>query len=152
MDSASPSYKGHRSPVKVISPCVWLYFRFPLSFHEVEELMLQRGVIVSYETVRRWCAEFGQAYANGLRSRRPRPRPGDTWHLDEVFIKVNGELSTITHKVLDGMVEWQNRPLDAGRFPTVVANHLVNGSARDSRNLSDRQVAETVRYRIDFTQ
>jgi putative transposase len=66
-----------------------LYFRFPLLFREVEELMLQRGVIVSYETVRRWCAKFGQAYANGLRSRRP--RPGDTWHLDEVFIKINGE-------------------------------------------------------------
>jgi putative transposase len=87
--SASPSYKGHRYPVEVIAHCVWLYFRFPLSFREVEELMLQRGVIVSYETVRRWCAKFGQVYANGLRRRRP--RPGDTWHLDEVFIKINGE-------------------------------------------------------------
>ncbi len=61
-------------------------------------------------------------------------------------------ISTITGKVLDGMAEWQNRPLDAGRFPAVVANHLVNGSARDSRNLSDRQAAETVRCRIDSTQ
>jgi hypothetical protein len=60
-----------------------------LSFREAEELMLQRGVIVSYKTVRRWCAKFGQAYADGLRRRRP--RPGDKWHLDEVFIKVNGE-------------------------------------------------------------
>ncbi|MEW1778714.1 DDE-type integrase/transposase/recombinase [Streptomyces sp. NPDC086777] len=67
MGSASPSYRGHRYPVEVISHCVWLYFRFPLSFREVEELMLQPGVIVSYETVRRWCAKFGQAYANGLR-------------------------------------------------------------------------------------
>ncbi len=57
MDSASPSYKGHRYPVEVISHCVWLYFRFPLSFREVEELMLGRGVVVSYETVRRWCAK-----------------------------------------------------------------------------------------------
>jgi hypothetical protein len=56
---------------------VWLYFRFPLSFREVEELMLERGVIVSYETVRRWCAKFGQAYANVLRCRQP--RPGDKW-------------------------------------------------------------------------
>jgi hypothetical protein len=71
---------------------VWLYFRFPLSYREVEELMLQRGVIVSYETIRRWCAKFGQAYANGLRRRRP--RPGDKWHLDEVFIKVNGVLAS----------------------------------------------------------
>ncbi|MFF3934343.1 IS6 family transposase, partial [Streptomyces hirsutus] len=88
MDSA-PSYRGHRYPVEVISHCVWLYFRFPLSFREVEELMLERGVVVSHETVRRWCTKFGQVYANGLRRRRP--RPGDTWHLDEVFIKINGE-------------------------------------------------------------
>ncbi|MFC5855511.1 IS6 family transposase [Streptomyces chlorus] len=72
----------------MISHCVWLYFRFPLSFREVEELMLQRGILVSHETVRRWCAKFGQAYADGLRRRRP--RPGDTWHLDEVFVKING--------------------------------------------------------------
>ena len=66
-------------------------FRFPLSFREVEELMLARGVVLSYETIRRWCAKFGQAYASQLRRRRP--RPGDKWHLDEVFVKING----ITH-------------------------------------------------------
>jgi putative transposase len=59
-----------------------------LSYREVEELMLQCGVIVSYATVRRWCVKFGQAYADGLRRRRP--HPGDTWHLDEVCIKING--------------------------------------------------------------
>ena len=58
-----PSYKGHRHPVEIIAHCVWLYHRFPLSFREVEELMLERGVVVSHETVRRWCAKFGQAYA-----------------------------------------------------------------------------------------
>jgi putative transposase len=73
VESGSPSHRGHRYPVEVISPCVWLHFRFPLSFREVEELMLRRGVIVSYETVRRWCARFGQAYANGLRRRRRGP-------------------------------------------------------------------------------
>ncbi|MFF7888941.1 IS6 family transposase [Streptomyces sp. NPDC020794] len=103
MESVSPSYRGHRYPVEVISHCVWLYHRFPLSFREVEELMLQRGVIVSYETVRRWCAKFGQAYANGLRRRRP--RPGDKWHLDEVFIKINGEERYLWRAVdQDGMV------------------------------------------------
>ncbi|MGK3111392.1 IS6 family transposase, partial [Streptomyces mordarskii] len=82
---------------------VWLYFRFPLSFREVEELMLERGVIVSYETVRRWCPKFGQAYADGLRRRRP--RPGDKWHLDEVFIKINGELKYLWRAVdADGAV------------------------------------------------
>jgi putative transposase len=83
------AYKGHRYPVEVISHCVWLYHRFPLSFREVEELLLERGVTVSYETVRRWCVKFGQQYANALRRRRP--QPGDKWHLDEVFIKINGE-------------------------------------------------------------
>ena len=85
-----PSYKGHRYPVEIINHCVWLYFRFPLSFREVEELMLERGVVVSYETIRRWCAKFGQAYANQLRRRRA--RPGDKWHLDEVFLRINGTL------------------------------------------------------------
>ena len=60
MTTATPSYKGHRYPVEIINHCVWLYFRFPLSFREVEELMLVRGVAVSYETIRRWCAKFGQ--------------------------------------------------------------------------------------------
>ncbi|CAM5724845.1 IS6 family transposase [Streptomyces hirsutus] len=83
MSSAPPLYRGHRYPVEIIAPCVWRYFRFPLSFRKVEELMLQRGVLVSHETVRRWCAKFGQTYANGLRRRRS--RPGDKWHLDEVL-------------------------------------------------------------------
>ncbi len=88
--SASLSHKGHRYPAEVISHRVWLYHRFPLSFRQVEELMLERGVTVSYETIRRWCAKSGQAYANALRRRQP--RPGDKWHLDEVFIKINGRM------------------------------------------------------------
>ncbi|WSA06097.1 IS6 family transposase (plasmid) [Streptomyces sp. NBC_00841] len=103
MSSASPSYRGHRYPVEVIAHCVWLYFRFPLSFREVEELMLERGVIVSYESIRRWCLKFGQTYANGLRRRRP--RPCDKWHLDEVFIKINGEVKYLWRAVdADGTV------------------------------------------------
>ena len=97
MGNVSPSYKGHRYPVEVISHCVRLYHRFPLSFREVEELLLQRGVIVSYETIRRWCATFSQAYADGLR--RHLPRPGDKWHLDEVFLKINGELKYLCRAV-----------------------------------------------------
>ena len=75
MSTAAASYKGHRYPVEIINHCVWLYFRFPLSLREVEELMLARGVVVSYETIRRCCVKFGQAYANQLRRRRPRPAP-----------------------------------------------------------------------------
>ncbi|MDQ1051537.1 transposase-like protein [Streptomyces sp. V4I2] len=77
MGSASLSYKGHRYPVEVISHCVWLYHRFPLSFREVEELVLERGIVVSYETIRRWCGKFGQTYANALRRRQP--QLGDKW-------------------------------------------------------------------------
>jgi putative transposase len=99
---------------------VWLYFRFPLSFREVEELMLERGVIVSYEMVRRWCRKFRQAYADGLRRRRP--RPGDKWHLDEVFIKVNGELKYLWRavdqdgNVLDILVQNRRDKAAARRF------------------------------------
>jgi hypothetical protein len=76
-------YRGFRYPAEIISHCVWLYYRFPLSFREVEEMMLARGVVVSHETIRQWCAKFGAAYAAGLRRRRA--RAGDKGHLDEVF-------------------------------------------------------------------
>jgi putative transposase len=85
----TPSYRGFHYPVEIISHGVWLYYRFPLSFREVQEMMLQRGIVVSHETIRQWCVKFGQTYANGLRRRRP--RPGDTWHLDEVFLTINGQ-------------------------------------------------------------
>jgi putative transposase len=73
MVAVVPSFKGFRYPAEIISHCVWLYYRFPLSFREVEEMMLERGVVVTYETIRQWCRKFGQAFANGLRRRRPRP-------------------------------------------------------------------------------
>ena len=120
MSTATPSYKGHRYPVEIINHCVWLYFRFPLSLREVEELMLARGVAVSYETIRRWCAKFGQAYANQLRSRRP--RPGDKWHLDEVFVKINGRLRYLWRavdqhgNVLDILVQSRRNAVAAKRF------------------------------------
>jgi putative transposase len=87
--SVSP-YHRHRFPAEIISHCVWLYFRFALSFRDVEEMLAMRGVSLTYETVRESCLKFGQAYANGLRRRSP--RPGDRWHLDEVFLKINGRL------------------------------------------------------------
>ena len=120
MSTATPSYKGHRYPVEIIDCCVWLYFRFPLSFREVEELMLARGVVVSYETIRRWCAKFGQAYANQLRRRRP--RPGDKWHLDEVFIRINGTIHYLWRavdqhgNVLDVLVQSRRNAKAAKRF------------------------------------
>ena len=83
------SYKRHRFPAEIIQHAVWLYFRFPLSFRDVEDLLAERGVDVSYETVRRWALKFGQAYARKLR--QSRPRPTGRWHLDEVFVSINGK-------------------------------------------------------------
>jgi putative transposase len=83
------SYKHHRFPAEIISHGVWLYYRFCLSYRDVEELLFARGVIVTYEAIRKWCRKFGQDYANQLRRRRP--RPGDKWHLDEVVLTINGE-------------------------------------------------------------
>ena len=85
----SDLYKRHRFPAEIISHCVWLYYRFSLSYRDVEELMADRGVTLSHESVRYWCRKFGQVYANRLRRRRP--RPGDKWHLDAVFLSINGE-------------------------------------------------------------
>ena len=87
-ETVAPSYKRHRFPPAIIAHAVWLYFRFALSYRDVEELRAERGVIVTYETIRCWCRKFGQSYANGLRRRRP--RPGDKWHMDEVFVSING--------------------------------------------------------------
>ncbi|MGH3702431.1 MAG: IS6 family transposase [Pseudonocardiaceae bacterium] len=115
-----PSYKGFRFPAEIISHRVWLYHRFPLSFREVEEMMLQRGIILSHETVRQWCAKFGQTYANGLRRRRA--RPGDKWHLDEVFIKINGKIHYLWRavdqhgNVLDILVTSRRDTRAASRF------------------------------------
>ncbi len=68
---------------------MWLYFRFSLSFRDVEELLAQRGIVVTYETVRQWCLKFGQLYANELRRRRP--RCGDKWYLDEMVLTIQGK-------------------------------------------------------------
>ena len=78
----------HRFPVEIITHAVWLYHVFSLSLRDVELLLVERGVVVSYETVRRWCKKFAQSFANRLRHRRP--RPGDKWHLDEMFIRIQG--------------------------------------------------------------
>src|SRR2546427_8734127 len=82
-------YKNHRFPVEIISHAVWLYFRFCPSFRDVEELLFAHGVVVTYEAIRKWCRKFGQQYANQLRRRRP--RPGDKWHMDEVFLTIKRE-------------------------------------------------------------
>lgn len=83
------SYKRHRFPPEVIRHAVWLYFRFTLSLRDVEELLAQRGVEVSYETIRCWTVKFGQLFAHNLR--RSRPKPTGCWHLDEMVVKIAGK-------------------------------------------------------------
>ena len=82
------SYRRHHFPGIVIQQAVWLYFRFALSYRDVEDMLAERGIDVSYETVRRWALKFGTAIARKLR--RGRPRPDLRWHLDEVFVSING--------------------------------------------------------------
>lgn len=82
------SYARHRFPPEVIRQAVWLYLRFTLSYRDVEELLAERGVDVSYETVRRWVLKFGPVFARNLR--RLRPRPSDQWHLDEMVVSIRG--------------------------------------------------------------
>jgi putative transposase len=88
-DANPERYKNHRFPPEIISHAVWLYFRFTLSYRDVEEMLFARGIIVTYEAIRKWCRKFGQDYANQIRRRRP--RTGDKWHLDEVFLTINGK-------------------------------------------------------------
>jgi putative transposase len=83
-------YKGHRFPPEIIRYCVWLYYRFSLSYRDIEEIMAERGVQLTYETVRKWCLKFGQRYANALR--RSSPQPGNKWYLDEVFLTIHGQV------------------------------------------------------------
>ena len=90
MDLSKPLYYRRRFPAEIISHCVWLYFRFCLSYRDVEEMMAERGIVVTYETIRDWSQKFGGTYAKRLRSRTP--RPGDRWHLDEVYLSINGRL------------------------------------------------------------
>jgi putative transposase len=85
----SGAFKGHRFPSEIIFYAVWAYFRFPMSFRDVEDLLYKRGVIVSYETIRSWVGKFGRQYAKVIR--RDRPAPSDKWHLDEVVTTIRGK-------------------------------------------------------------
>ena len=83
------SYKRHRFPAEIIQHAVWLYFRFTLSFRDVEDLLSERGLDVSYESIRYWVLKFGKQYARKINRRRS--RPNCRWHLDEVFVSINGK-------------------------------------------------------------
>jgi putative transposase len=87
MTTRSPNpYRSYRFPAEIISHCVWLYYTFPLSYRDIEKMMLFRGIEVTYETIREWCQKFGQQYANQLQ--RKRSYTTDRWHLDEVVVTI----------------------------------------------------------------
>lgn len=90
MSRPTSIYRGHRFPPDIISYCVWLYFRFSLSFRDVEDMMAERGVVLTYETVRARCEKFGREYAKRIHARRG--GLGDIWHFDEVYLRINGRM------------------------------------------------------------
>ena len=120
MNSLRSPYHGYRFPHEIISYCVWLYFRFSVSYRDVEELMAERGVTVTYEAIRAWCYKFGQDYAKRIRARRG--QLGDTWHLDEVYVKIDGRLQYLWRavdqdgSVLDILVQPHRDKKAAARF------------------------------------
>ncbi len=120
MSQSPDPHRGHRFPAEIIAHAVWLYHVFSLSLRDVELLLAERGVIVSYESVRRWCLKFGRSFADKLRRRRP--RPGDTWQLDEVFLRINGEQHYLWRAVdqhgvvLDILVQNRRNAAAAKRF------------------------------------
>ena len=105
---AEISYRRHRFPPAIIQHAVWVYLRFTLSYRDVEELLAERGLDISYETVRCWVLKFGPVIARRLR--RCRPRPSNRWHLDEMVVRIAGEPMYLWRAVgdatLDAIVAW----------------------------------------------
>src|SRR5258705_2686500 len=130
MSTSASLYHRHRFPTEIISHCVWLYFRFALSFRDLEEMLAMRGVSLSYETVREWCLKFGQTYAKGLRHKSP--RPGDQWHLDEGFLKINGRVHYL----------WRAVGQDGGVLDILIQSHRDKKAAKKFF----RQLLKTLRY------
>jgi putative transposase len=135
MDSLTASYRGHRFPPEIISHAVWLYHRFCLSFRDVEDLLAERGVTVSYETIRHWCRKFGTGYARRLKRREG--RLGDTWHLDELFVTIQGRRQYLWRAVdqdgdvIDILVQPRRDRRAAERF----FRRLLKGQGGEPRRL-----------------
>ena len=135
MNAKTPSYHGYRFPPEIISHAVWLYYRFCLSFRDVEDLLAKRGVIVSYETIRQWSRKFGAEYARKLKRREG--RLGDTWHLDELFVTIQGERQYLWRAVdqdgdvIDILVQPRRNRRAAERF----FRKLLKGQGSEPRRL-----------------
>jgi putative transposase len=89
-DDASARYKRHRFPAEIIAHAVWLYYRFPLSLRDIEDLLAERGIAVSFQTVSEWTTKFGLKFAHQLK-RRSIGNFADKWHLDEMVVSIKGK-------------------------------------------------------------
>ena len=135
MKTTAVSYHGYRFPPEIISHAVWLYHRFSLSLRDAEDLLAQRGITVSYETIRAWCRTFGPEYARALRRRRG--PMGDTWHLDELFVTIQGQRQYLWRAVdedgdtIDILLQSRRNRRAAERF----FRKLLKGQGREPRRL-----------------
>ena len=157
MNQNPVSYKRHRFPPSLIAHAVWLYTRFPLSLRLVEEMLLERGIVVSYETIRCWARKFGPDYARRLR--RKAPSPDDVWHLDEVVVTIGGRKHWLWRAVdqdgyvLDEIVQTRRNTKAAKRLLTrlmkkqgCLPKRIVTDKLR-SYGAARRQVMPTVEHR-----
>jgi len=151
------TYPGYRFPAEIISHAVWLYHVFGLSLREVELIRAERGIGVTHESIRQWCLRFGADFARKLHRRRP--RPGDTWHLDEVYLRINGVLHHLWRAVdqngavLDILVQGRRNATAAKRlFKRLLAGlrykpkRIVTDGPR-SYGVAQREVLPDVRHR-----
>ena len=119
-DAGLATYPGYRFPAEIISHVVWLYHAFSLSLRDVELILAERGVGVTYESIRQWCLTFDGEFARKPHMRRP--QPGDTWHMDEVFLRIKGSLCYLWRTVdqhgvvLDILIQDQRNATGAKRF------------------------------------
>jgi putative transposase len=135
MNAKTPSYHGYRFTPEIISHAVWLYYRFCLSFRDVEDLLATRGVIVFHETIRQWSRKFGAEYARKVKRREG--RLGGTWHLDELFVMIQGERQYLWRTVvqdgdvIDILVQSRRNRHAAERF----FRKLLKGQGSEPRRL-----------------
>ena len=141
-----PRYHRHRFPPEIISHAVWLYHRYCMSFRDVEDLLAERGIIVSYETVRQWCGKFGPDYARQLKRRQG--RLGDTWFLDEVFVTINGQRQYLWRAVdQDGdLIDILVQPRRDGRAARRFFRRLLKSQRQDPVRLVTTSWAATVSH------
>ena len=132
-------YSRHRFHPDIIRRAIWMYFRFNLSFRDVEELMIERGIDVSYETIRRWVDKFGSTYSKRIRSRSE--TPSSVWHLDEVYTKIAGKMVYLWRAVddegtvLDVVVQRRRNTKAATRL---LRKLLRNQGIKPTRIITDR--------------